>query len=509
MSKQDNLNGFSARRMFAFTVLLAFILILAFGVFAHVAVDGDIYWHTLDDHMITQRVARNFYETGFPYYNAEEAIAANTSLFWPIILSSLYVLPEWCVMPALIGLSSAFTAITISLASSVLQTAILRLTGVVFISLSPAIQFYGTSGWEHIPQMLLLTLAAVLSVRASDRRGYLTVPTSALVLTSLSFIARVDSAPTIAIYVIVWLLTEGRHRLFSTYIILFVLLFIPITYLVGMQVYYGDIWPNTYYLKIGELSERLANGINYILSVPNAGITPILLAFVAVTLPKNGIRRLLVLSALLHTAYVIYVGGDIYSDGRFFLIYFPIIAILAIERLDQLRIQFTASRGFVTPLLVTSFAIAVGQYTLDVSDHNHSDRFDLQQIKVVVSASRKVDPTEGSIGLFWLGVGYHAPRHHIVDFLGKADPIIARLPQKSAIIGHNKWDFAHSFRSKKISLVPLPHPTSYPEDFLVAELGSKLLSDGYVFIKPEVFKNPENGFGLFVLEYLAPRFGLP
>lgn len=83
-----------------------------------VQVGGARFWHTADDHMITRRVAYNFYRYGVPYYNAGEAVSANTSLFWPLAWSVIYgFLPLEPAVPAVICLGAGLWALAVALAA--------------------------------------------------------------------------------------------------------------------------------------------------------------------------------------------------------------------------------------------------------------------------------------------------------------------------------------------------------------------------------------------------------
>ena len=59
---------------------------------------------------------------------------------------------------------------------------------------------------------------------------------------------------------------------------------------------------------------------------------------------------------------------------------------------------------------------------------------------------KNLEPTDGSIGLYWLGIGYHLPSFEIADFLGKADELIASQPVKWGPPGHNKWNTGATIR---------------------------------------------------------------
>ena len=78
--------------------------------------------HLADDSMITLRVALNMASHGVPYFNTSEAVAANTSLFWPIIVAPLAALvgadlPFW-----LYHVSVVLTALAAVVAAGLVRT---------------------------------------------------------------------------------------------------------------------------------------------------------------------------------------------------------------------------------------------------------------------------------------------------------------------------------------------------------------------------------------------------
>jgi len=63
-----------------------------------------------------------------------------------------------------------------------------------------------------------------------------------------------------------------------------------------------------------------------------------------------------------------------------------------------------------------------------------------QQFVISKWIEKNLDPKDGAIGFYYLGVSYHLPTFEIADFLGKADEVIAISSVKWGPPGHNKWD---------------------------------------------------------------------
>ena len=88
-----------------------------------------------------------------------------------------------------------------------------------------------------------------------------------------------------------------------------------------------------------------------------------------------------------------------------------------------------------------------------------------EQVNLLDIAQEMISPKDGSIGLHYLGVGYHFPNFHIVDFLGKAEPYITRTDVKFGPIGHNRWDYDYAFKKYDIIIIPI-------EDSVIKEVSA-------------------------------------
>ena len=66
------------------------ILLYFFIAFLLIFIHVRLFQYAFDDAYIHFRVARNFIETGFPYYNLNEAVKVSTSSVWTIFLTMIY-----------------------------------------------------------------------------------------------------------------------------------------------------------------------------------------------------------------------------------------------------------------------------------------------------------------------------------------------------------------------------------------------------------------------------------
>lgn len=440
----------------------AFLAFLGFRT--HVDLDGYALWHTTDDHMITQRVAYMMWTHGQPYFNPGEPVAASTSLFWPIILAPLYgVFTLEGVMPVVIALSTAMCCASFGLAAWVTRAPVMTLALGFF--LFRGIQIFGASGVEQIPQMLCYTIACAALLHLSARRGRLSVPNLSLVMLALAFLLRPDAAPAMVPFLLAWALTDDRMRRVSTLGWMAAGLCVVALYLGLMWFFYGSLVPNTAHLKIAFGWDAVKSGLSYATAPWRAGPVPLIGVFLLILWRHlRPAERLIFASVFVQGLYVVAVGGDFFSGGRFLLMVMPIMLALGLSVL--MRGLQSWQRPVVLPF-VTVGLLVVPNYPLVKTMVEHRTMPYLSASgRVTLGASNlhlsmhlrdRLTPQDGSIGLHSLGHSYHLPEFHVVDFLGKAEPHIARLPPRNGRIGHNKYDYDYVYDTYDVAVSYVAH----------------------------------------------------
>ncbi len=448
-------------------VLVAFFTLCAvlvtLGDYNVVRIADSFYVHTADDHMITMRVAAQFANTGYPFFNANEAVAANTSLFWPLALASTIMslgLSSENVVVLNVFLSAAIGAASVLIATLLVRGLIPKIIVGAAIALSAPFLTYVSTGWEHVPQMLLVTAGFALIILKSKEK--LVIPIASLVLISFSFLLRPDSAIIIAIVGLFWFFGSENYKNSKTYIICAALLIIPASYLLLMNYYYGDWVPNTAHLKSLDLASSIKLGISHLLNPAKSSFAPYLIVLLYLLKPQNAGIRVFMYCAIAQSIYILYVGGDVFNDGRFFLFLTPILYATIISEMVQKwqnshRSDLLAYTKIVSVLALTIFTIEGPKFLKNQIVPTEENKASLinDQLRLAGWVNSKISPEDGSIGLHYLGIGYHMPKFHIVDFLGKAEKYIAKTPTKYGPIGHNKWDYDYAYATYDISIIPI------------------------------------------------------
>ncbi len=405
--------------------------------------------HLTDDSMVTLRVAANFWRYSVPYFNVSEAVAANTSLFWPIIISPIFMLPDTRFVPVIvISVISAMAipALTYFFAKQLAKPH-KKLLLIILICFSNSSLVYAATGWEHIPQLLSVNLGffLILQNKNDDFRKYI----FGIYLISISFIFRSDIS-FLTIVVFIGLIIVIDRNLLSKYLLyLSPIVIIPVTYLFLMDYYYDSFVPNTFFLKSTGIENRISLGIKYVINPMKSGYVPIALVCLLCVWKKLDVReKVILISCLAHVVFIVFIGGDVFSGGRFFLVLLPITALLLINRLPLFIPALIVCVFCLYPIYrVVSQKISKERSVMEISLGN--------QLGLATIINQSLVPEDGSIGLHNLGIAYHLPDFHVVDFLGKAEPYIARLPAKSDVIGHNKWDYDYALSKYNIAAVPI------------------------------------------------------
>jgi len=236
--------------------------------------------------------------------------------------------------------------------------------------------------------------------------------------------------------------------------------------------YYGEWLPNTYVLKATgmPLAFRLSDGLNYVqpLLVTHA----ILLFFAAISLFLNRSRPKLLMAALIviYFVYQIWVGGDAFPPyWRIVVPTVPLIFILALHGALELTIRLLRRRQHRGQTIFTGYVVSMVALILLLSANiffmpemlflvrPHEAEKNEYHVNTAL-ALNQLTTSEATIGVTSAGiVPYYVDNRLAIDFLGKSDKRIARLPadisgQASygpifSLPGHNKYDLNYSIKT--------------------------------------------------------------
>jgi arabinofuranosyltransferase len=459
-----------------------------------VGIDGKRYFCLFDDAMISMRYAWTLAHGHGLVWNEGESIQGYTNL----LMTMLMALPAKMLDKATAPLLVQMAGLVIVLATAYMSTRVAgvlardlpeeRRTLIRVLSFFATLAYYPLAYWSLMGMetglLALLCVSGTFFVLAYGRELN---PGTALLAAGcfgLAYLTRNDSvifaalAFTQAGWSAATSTTPGRRlKELLPALGLYVLFIAGQAYF--QWSYYGEVLPNTYTLKLTgmPLDRRVENGLGFILPFLR-GTWPVLAtACVALAFGARNGKWLLLSIPGAALAYQVYVGGDPWAYWRIVSPTMPLVFVLfsyavavavdavpisASPRRPCLRSPIGRVRFGREAVMVSLVAIGVSLANTGFLPEMMFERLPYQveenraNVNVAI-ALRELTAGSASIGVFWAGaIPYFADRR-AVDFLGKTDKYIARLPPDlsgkvawngmTSVPGHNKYDLDHSIKA--------------------------------------------------------------
>lgn len=339
-------------------------------------IDGVWYFPLFDDAAISMTYARNLAEGhGLVWNPGDVPVEGYSNFLWTLLMAAAHRLPvsDGHVGLVVMGLGgillllnlrvlTALTDFVVGRPDSTARLAVMGLTAAYY-----PLTFWTLRGFES-GLIALLTSTALLAVfrrgqqPQSVRDGWLLgACLSALVLVR-------DDAALLALVlgaIAVWN-APRRYGLGTVVVVVVALTAAKLGHLGYRWSYYGDVVPNTYYLKLtGQALEvRLIHGISVTAATVAGHLYPVLIA-AGVALWTGRLRRtgvILCLPVIVQLAYSLFVGGDAWEffgfANRYVAPVVPLMFVVVAHLVDSCE---TASmRGAVRTGVVLVVAVTIG-----------------------------------------------------------------------------------------------------------------------------------------------------
>ena len=427
--------------------------------------------HLDDDVMISMRVGLILNQTGIPSFNKTDLAQPSTSYFAPYLFSALArLLPSNLAILAFAAIT--FVGVTYLLVLLVLKSKsqILGMALILLVILTDTFKMYSLTGWDHNLQSLFCCLAIWIALREK-----LTLRSASLV--SLFLFLSVGFRPDSAIIAAGVFLGLGVRDRKSLQLFLAGGFF---AVLIGILMYsnwkfFGSFTPTTSRLKLGG-TFSFSDSASYIVketsnfSILNIGILSLVIYIVLFRFFPLFLIPIVV-SCFFTMIYSVAVT-DVFNGVR--MSWTPTLVMILLilkylpspfgKQLIKIRCEIQSAFGqfsmfnsavSIIPIFIASFILIavpmVYQSYERLAYNNSIIRTEnasptSSQYALANWMEKNLEPTDGSIGLYWLGIGYHLPSFEIADFLGKADELIASQPVKWGPPGHNKWNTGATIR---------------------------------------------------------------
>ncbi len=460
-----------------------------------IAFDGHRYFCLFDDAMISMRYAWNFSHGSGLVWNHGEYIQGYSNLLLTLLMSSAtYFLNKStaALFMQIAGAAFMLAIATISMKISDLaiptnnypSRAIIRI-----LSFLGGLCYYPLAYWSLMGMETgLLTLLLLLSILCAlnySKSGRFSTSIAAAIFLGLAYLTRID-AVIFAIPTFIYILFVNSRQLKNRNVLLrlsaiigFYLLFVA-GLLIFQYLYYGDLLPNTYYLKLTGMPflNRMNDGIDFIIPFLNETWIVLIISMLGIFIHLRKQSFLLFSLVLAAIGYQIYIGGDAWNYWRIMSPTIPLEFILFISAINAfiqaimdskvINRAFPAHFMNSKKVLAASLVIILSLSGFLYSNNRFKDEiffsslpFDVSRNIIRINTAifiNKFTSKEATIGVFAAGaIPYYTDRRGI-DFLGKADKYIAHLPPHTSgviakIPGHNKFDLNYSIKTLQPTFV--------------------------------------------------------
>jgi arabinofuranosyltransferase len=330
-----------------------------------------------DDSLISLRYAQRLLRGEGLTWTDGRPVEGYSNLLWILIIAGMGALGADLIDAArvlgLLGMSIVAVPILLWYASTdtLRRTLLALVVGILFFCLAAPVAVWAIGGMEQ-PLLAALLAAAIPLCFAVMESGR---PAAGLVLLAslplgLICITRPDG-PVFVLAAVISVIAAGRlsGRTRALRVALLIML-CPLLLYLGQTAfryfYYGQLLPNTALVKITPSTHHFLNGLRYIMGGMRALLPFSLLAVLALVwgLVAQQTRQratLLLSTAGLWLAYLVFIGGDIFPASRHFL---PVIVVFSFALVEGMRLAYgyvSERRGmrwpYVAAGLVALFAV--------------------------------------------------------------------------------------------------------------------------------------------------------
>lgn len=493
--------------------------------------DGTRYFSLFDDGMTSMVYARNLADGEGLVWNPGERVEGFTNPLWTVYMAGVHLLPIPAAdtSPAiqLSGLGFLLISLVLLYRITMELTETNRLAALAAVAMTAF--YYPLNSWvllgmEVSVLILILAVAVLLAIRITrDSANFRTL----YLLLGLGTLVRMDMAvPYLVFWAYLLLLDPARRREHLRWGGVTLVAFLGGQTLARL-IYYGELLPNTYYLKMTGVSAwlRIVRGAYVYAKFVwnfNWALWALPLAFYLTR--RNRLGHLLMALFIAQSVYSIYVGGDAWEHrggaNRFISLGMPFFFALFAGMLENLR-QWLSLKLAAPPLTgwisrlayLAAVGLAILNFNALIDAYSLSALFLRGRPTYVTGNERNVTiglfvkqitQPDASVAVTAAGATPYFSERYTIDLLGKSDAVVARGPmhiaEDMALIdlrpGHMKWDYSYSIGELKPDVVVqlwqglTPDAYPYIEDYIqirVPELTS-YLPDGRMYLRRDSTK---------------------
>jgi len=476
-------------------IVLLFGLYSAFFVYrTSFVVNGERYFTLFDDAMISMRYAKNLVEGHGLVMNPGERVEGFTNPLWVAYMVLIHLLPVRASAASLFvqiagALLTIVTVFMVMRIASEISGGVSRVSaGAMFLTAFylPLISWC-LQGMEVSLVMLVTTTAVWMALRLMrDNRFSVWL----YVLLGAGTLVRIDMAVPFLGIAVFLLRAQPQYR--KRHLLWGCAMF---AVFMGAQtilrlVYYGDLLPNTYYLKMTgyPLVFRVSRGfIVFFNFIWRMNILFFLVPFIMLAVRPDRMRGLCAWLFGLQCLYSVYVGGDAWEfwggSNRYISAVMPLFFVLFADALDGMvrffrdtakkvkdepgRVRrFLTDHSFALVLVLGFFQfnnnhgpLNFGGFMLLNLPPNVEGNNQMVELSQII---RNISTPDARVAVTWAGALPYFSGRYTVDILGKTDRVIAHEEMKQGIgldrltyfyPGHLKFDYPYSIGKQNPDII--------------------------------------------------------
>lgn len=449
---KKNLNLLKKEGLWVAICSLVLVFLWGFTLFArHSAlIDHHRYWFLGDDAMISMRYARNLAEGLGPVWNPNERVEGYTNFLWVVYMALVHLFPipsskiSLVILCTNLVIATATIPVLIRLVKELTDSMLVAVIVLIGYLLDQSLMIWSTNGFEVT---LLYYLFTWLMHRAVHEASAEYPKFSTFIVAGIMALVRADAIVlSILFYVTTFWL---GHRKKQILLYAAISLLIPVLHIVFRVFYYGEILPNTAYLKVQSFDGRLLAGLNYVWQFLRSYWVLMGFAAVGAIVSRQRTLKAVLMPIGVYIVYIAYIGGDAFSNNRFFVPILPLLlvsALVGVYYICRLKPKWFFVVAMIVILSMPLYVFNYSHFLTPYTPHTNN-------LRLAIFLKQNT-PLDSKVADTYAGIIFYFSERYAIDLLGKSDSHIAHLSfTVGERPGHNKFDMDYSIGTLKPDFV--------------------------------------------------------
>ncbi len=387
---------------------------------------------TQDDAYISYRYVTNYLNGQGLVFNSGEHVEGYTNFFYIIVMAFFGGLGiEYILISKIIGLTSGLAVIGLAFfwarrLGGDKFGELLGLFAGLLLAANATFAYWAISGLET----LLFSALVFFGLYFAAERKLIFVP-----LMALATLTRPEGGLIFVLVLIYFLFAKSCNlREIIKFLVIYILLIAP--QILFRLFYYHDLFPNPFYAKTGLSLDYIRAGLKYAgLFFAEYGIYGAILIIPLIaykTLPAG--LRLLLFVDIFYIIYIIFVGGDVLHEHRFFVPLLASLYLLFVTAIMTIITRIFNKRRLWPPIIAGAvfFLLAAASFFFPRAGIELTRQAEMALYTKMRNAAETLDSeVKGpySLSCSTIGAVSYFSRATVIDMIGLTDSTIAKHPQ--------------------------------------------------------------------------------